>query len=116
MPTDPNDIVDRMMQGFAGLQKLGKPNKAAQLRAAYGGLIKPMPKHIQRVCGMLEALSRRAHAAETFKTWGTPEEIAANIGKIKPVKLERPKFPVKLSTLFPSPPVDRNQSFSDVLE
>lgn len=112
------EVVDRIMQGFAALQKPAKkrkPTKAQQQAAAYEGLIKSMPRHRLIACSIVNAIAGRERAAETFKTWGTPAEIAANIQKIKPAKLEKPKSLVKLSKLFPSPPTDRNQSSSDVL-
>lgn len=54
---------------------------------------------------------KRAKCQETFETWGTPEEIAANAGR-----LPEPKSHAAPSVFFPCPPAQQNQSSSDVLE
>lgn len=106
MLTDPNEIVDRMMQQ---IHVPGGP-----CHCGYKSDKPPMPEHRAIVCKVVEVLVKRAWCAETFKTWGTPKEIAANMFKLKPALSEQSLG--ALSKLFPSPPVDQSRLSSDVLE
>ena len=76
----PAEIVNAMMAKFDSPAR--KKFKELQLMTAYGGL-GDMPLHRQWVCAIVEALIKREYCAATFKTWGTGEEIAANMFKAK---------------------------------
>lgn len=66
-----------------------------------------MPKHRLQVCSRVTALLQRERCAKVFKSWGTPQEIAAAMGSALT------QSPAKPSVFFPSPPERQNQSPSD---
>lgn len=78
-----------------------------------------MPKHLQDVCHIINHQYHRTVAAETFKTWGTLEQIAANINFSQQLKSSPSLSELSRATLakfFPSLPTDQNRSSLDDLE
>lgn len=104
----------------------------------YGFLLKEMPFKHKKACAWVEAMIKRERCAETFKTWGTGEQIAANhhrnIAKmkemadrygmtpenfskaIKKLSSSTEQSRVGPSGFFPCPPEPQNQLSLDVLE
>lgn len=99
-------------------------------------VVKNMPEHIQQACAYIHINVRRAKVAETFKTWGTPQEIADHIMQknkdfVKNYTMTPNRFSKVIKDLsssrtaqslvgpsgfFPCPPELQNQLSSDVLE
>lgn len=106
--TNVDAIVDRLMLKFHTTVPKSKKRKKVPPRIARPEAFPPVPRHHQIVCGVVTALYKRAQCAATFKSWGTPEQIAARIMKIK--NPSESKSPVTPSRLFPSQPVVQSLS------
>jgi len=70
----------------------------------------PPPSARQQLCAAITAQYKRAQASKTFKTWGTPEQIAANH---RAFVMKSPEAP---AVFFPCPPTPESQSSSVYLE
>lgn len=99
----PEEIVDDMMSCM----------HVPILQKALDMAVPHMPKHHIEACIIAEGLTRRAKCAETFKTWGSPEQIAA---KMFNARLPKPSPALRgaPSRFFPSQPVLQSQLSSDV--
>lgn len=129
----PAEIVDEMMQ-----RRFRAPNGAWEQIWARQRFAMNAPLHLKKVCAWVEAMIKRERCAETFKSWGTGEQIAANhhrnIAKMKEMAERYGMTPeifskviknlsssteqsrVGPSGFFPCPPEPQNQLSLDVLE